>query len=177
MHTECLLLLWQFKSTTTCYCCVIAVIVTSHYISTTAPTCLLPCSYPHHMHRNTEHDCFPIVDVDSGGVLVGTILRKCLTVLLKHKAFDQQQQQQQSTALHHRNSKSLYHSSTSSTASHTTSTNAIPLVNWAQLENIYPRYPSIDSVVLSADDRKSWIDLRPYVNTAPYVINGEFVYL
>jgi chloride channel 7 len=118
------------------------------------------------MYRNTEHDCFPIVDVDSGGVLVGTILRKCLTVLLKHKAFEQQQ--------HHYNNKSLYNSSTSSAASHSNSSSAIPLVNWSQLENIYPRYPSIDSVVLSADDRKCWIDLRPYVNTAPYVINGTY---
>jgi chloride channel 7 len=140
------------------------------------PTCMLSRSRTY-TYRNTEHDCFPIVDVDSGGVLVGTILRKCLTVLLKHKAFEQQQQsqQQQSAASRQLNNKSLYNSSTSSTASHTASTHAsaIPLVNWSQLENIYPRYPSIDSVVLSADDRKCWIDLRPYINTAPYVINGK----
>lgn len=47
-----------------------------------------------------------------------------------------------------------------------------PLVSWEAMESVYPRYPTIESVRLSEEERRGWIDLRPYVNTAPYVING-----
>ncbi|CAF1162359.1 unnamed protein product [Didymodactylos carnosus] len=34
----------------------------------------------------------------------------------------------------------------------------------------YPRYPSLDSVHLSNDDFELYIDLKPYMNTAPYTV-------
>ncbi|CAN0595858.1 unnamed protein product, partial [Laminaria digitata] len=46
-----------------------------------------------------------------------------------------------------------------------------PLISWGAMERIYPRYPTIESITLSDEERRMWIDLRPYVNTAPYVIN------
>lgn len=48
-----------------------------------------------------------------------------------------------------------------------------PLISWGAMERIYPRYPTIESIDLSDAERRMWMDLRPYVNTAPYVINGE----
>lgn len=47
-----------------------------------------------------------------------------------------------------------------------------PLISWGAMERIYPRYPTIESIDLSDAERRMWMDLRPYVNTAPYVING-----
>ena len=32
---------------------------------------------------NTEHDCFPVLNAEDGGVLVGTVLRKALCVILQ----------------------------------------------------------------------------------------------
>jgi hypothetical protein len=31
----------------------------------------------------TEHDCFPVVNAEDGGVVVGTVLRKALSVILQ----------------------------------------------------------------------------------------------
>lgn len=49
-----------------------------------------------------------------------------------------------------------------------------PLISWGAMERIYPRYPTIESIDLSDAERRMWMDLRPYVNTAPYVINGAY---
>ena len=49
-----------------------------------------------------------------------------------------------------------------------------PLISWGAMERIYPRYPTIESIDLSDAERRMWMDLRPYVNTAPYVINGAW---
>lgn len=114
-------------------------------------------------YSQTEHDCFPIVDTDSGGVLVGTILRKCLTVLLQHHAYGSPDLK---TSTHRG-------SDYSHKRSHASGTESVPIVDWKALESIYPRYPSIKSVRVDECDRTCWIDLRPYVNTAPYVINGK----
>eukprot|EP00049_Salpingoeca_infusionum_P002964 m.61731 g.61731 ORF g.61731 m.61731 type:complete len:816 (-) comp11878_c0_seq3:424-2871(-) len=32
----------------------------------------------------------------------------------------------------------------------------------------YPRWPKIDTVVLSEEDREQWVDIRPYMNPSPY---------
>jgi hypothetical protein len=34
----------------------------------------------------------------------------------------------------------------------------------------YPRYPSVKEIHLNASERECLVDLRPYVNTAPYVV-------
>lgn len=32
---------------------------------------------------NCEHDCFPVLNAEEGGVLVGTVLRKAVCVILQ----------------------------------------------------------------------------------------------
>lgn len=51
-----------------------------------------------------------------------------------------------------------------------------PPISWGAMERIYPRYPTIESIDLSDAERRMWMDLRPYVNTAPYVINGGLMF-
>ena len=79
--------------------------------------------------------------------------RKCLTILLHRKAFGPVP-----TGQHSRNGWPA---------------GMAPLISWGAMERIYPRYPTIESLTLTGEERKMWMDLRPYVNTAPYVINGR----
>jgi hypothetical protein len=75
-------------------------------------------------------------------VLAGTVMRKVLCSLIKHRAFvsragvdgtsakkSQQQQQQQHPLV------------------------SPPLVSWRALECVYPRYPEVHQLVLSETDR------------------------
>jgi len=94
-----------------------------------------------------EHNCFPVVDVNAGNALVGTVLRKTLTVLIQKEAFGP------------------------ASADPNSSSQVSPMVHWETLENDYPRYPEIHSLSIKPDDRDKWIDLRPYANTSPYLIH------
>jgi chloride channel 7 len=78
---------------------------------------------------------------------VGTIMRKVICTLIKHKAFGP--------------SSSDPHSSR----------RVSPLVNWGTLECIYPRYPDVDQLEISDLERMAWLDLRPYIDCAPYTIS------
>lgn len=46
-----------------------------------------------------------------------------------------------------------------------------PLIDWSALESIYPRYPSIHNIEITELERHSWLDLRPYMDIAPYTIH------
>ncbi|CAN0559660.1 unnamed protein product, partial [Ectocarpus sp. 12 AP-2014] len=120
-----------------------------------------------------QHDCFPVVDDEGGDVLVGTILRKCLMLLLHQKAFGpvgtelgDEQQNSRSAARQQQG-----RGGGSANAYANASLGISPPISWGAMERIYPRYPTIESVDLSDAERRMWMDLRPYVNTAPYVIN------
>lgn len=119
-------------------------------IMTTKPICLLQvvrvgevfdmlCQYKHH--------CFPVIEGKDGNVFCGTIMRKVICTLIKHKAFG--------------------HSSADDKSSKRLS----PLVNWGTLECIYPRYPDVDGLKISDQDREAWLDLRPYIDDAAYTVN------
>ncbi|CAN0046378.1 unnamed protein product [Scytosiphon promiscuus] len=114
-----------------------------------------------------QHDCFPVVDDEGGDVLVGTILRKCLMLLLHQKAFGPIAGGSERGA--------RGHAARSGGGANANAANpavsSLPLISWGAMERIYPRYPTIESIDLSDAERRMWMDLRPYVNTAPYVIN------
>jgi len=42
-----------------------------------------------------------------------------------------------------------------------------PLLEHADIEKDYPRYPDIENVSLTEDERGMYIDLRPYLNPTP----------
>ncbi|CAN0139469.1 unnamed protein product, partial [Hapterophycus canaliculatus] len=116
-----------------------------------------------------QHDCFPVVDDEGGDVLVGTILRKCLMLLLHQKAFGPIIGGSERAARGH---GARGGGGSSANAAANPDISSLPLISWGAMERIYPRYPTIGSIDLSDAERRMWMDLRPYVNTAPYVING-----
>ncbi|KAG5178539.1 chloride channel protein 7 [Tribonema minus] len=120
--------------------------VTAGQIMTTTVKCLRPIErvgYVYDALRNTEHDCFPVVDTQTGNVLMGTVLRKCLCVLLQRRHFSPNRGYSRGERP----------------------------VTFETLEKDYPRYPTIQEITIANDDRQSWLDLRPYISTAPYVID------
>ena len=119
-------------------------------VMTVKPLCLKPVVRVGEVYdvlMKRKHHCFPIVDENDNFVLCGTITRKVICTLIKHKAFGP------------------------NTADPYSKKRISPLVNWGTLECPYPKYPDVDSLVVSDVDRSSWLDLRPYIDCAPYTIN------
>lgn len=105
--------------------------------------------------NSCSHYVFPIVDTSSGGTLYGTASRSMLCTLLKSRAFGPPD----ILRLQDDNTEGIGPRRLS------------PLVQWDVIEGAYPNYPTIHDVILVDSDRKCWLDLRPYANTAPYTIN------
>ena len=119
-------------------------------IMTTPPICLLPVvrvGEVFDMLSRAKHHCFPVVDDKDGNIFCGTIMRKVICTLIKHKAFGP------------------------STSDPNSLRRISPLVNWGTLECIYPKYPDVDHLKVSESDRMAWIDLRPYIDNAAYTVN------
>lgn len=113
--------------------------------------------------QRCQHGNFPIVDTASGGTLYGTASRSMLCTLLQRKAFGNDISDNFSDDIDDPNYMSL-----ESLGPRRLS----PLVQWDTMERAYPRYPTIDKIPpLSDGERQSWLDLRPYANTAPYTVN------
>ena len=106
--------------------------------------------------KSCSHGTFPIVDTASSGTLYGTASRDMLCTLLQRRAFGPPDAL---TDYDEGGCESLG------------SRRLSPLVQWDTIERVYPRYPSIDDVEMRNGDRSSWLDLRPYANTAPYTVN------
>jgi len=115
----------------------------------------LPPSNPHHTtpHLISSNVISPHTQPTpptysvSDGVFCGTIMRKVICTLIKHKAFGPPGS----------DPRSQHHVS--------------PLVNWATLECNYPRYPRVEQLSLHGADADSWLDLRPYIDVAAYTIS------
>jgi chloride channel 7 len=114
----------------------------------------------HDILTSCSHSNFPVVDTDDGGVLDGTIGRNDLCILLQQRAFgrpclspDEAIAGRDFIVVEHGDNHKY-----------------IPLVQWAVVEKAYPKYPRIEDVDLSADDRECLLDLRPYINTAAFTV-------
>jgi chloride channel 7 len=119
-------------------------------IMTKRPICLRPVvrvGDVYDMLCAVRHHCFPIVDERDGNVLCGTVTRKVICTLMKHKAFGP------------------------ASSDPNSSRRISPLVNWGTLECVYPKYPDVSQITITEQDRLSWIDLRPYIDCATYTIN------
>lgn len=46
-----------------------------------------------------------------------------------------------------------------------------PLLQWADFERHYPRYPDVSAMVLSEEERDMYIDLRPYMDPSPVTVH------
>ncbi len=130
--------------------------------------CLKPTETAGHISdilSETEYNCFPVLEMKEEshcssstrdlmtqhdeGVLAGTILRRVLYQLVQLKAFS------------NRNHDTC-------PSSHRVS----PLISWEELERRCTEEKfHMTNLTVAEEDRNCIIDLRPYVNTAPYIIN------
>ena len=46
-------------------------------------------------------------------------------------------------------------------------------LDWADIENGYPRYVPIQDVSLNEEERLMWVDLTPYMNRTPNTVQGH----
>lgn len=120
-------------------------------LMTHVPTCMAPVMRVGDVYeilQHNRHHCFPVACESEDYVLRGTIMRKVLCTLMKHRAFGP------------------------SGWDATSAERLSPLVNWGTLECVYPSYPDIEDIhALSEEEKSSWLDLRPYLDTSPYTVN------
>ena len=101
------------------------------------------------MMCRSKHHCFPVLDDKDGNVFYGTITRKVICTLLKHRAFGARLED---------------------TTGEARVRTGIAL-SWSDLEAVYPDYPDVDTLILSESDRLCWLDLRSFIDTTAHVIN------
>eukprot|EP00474_Spongospora_subterranea_P005008 CRZ05466.1 hypothetical protein [Spongospora subterranea] len=98
---------------------------------------------------NCQHNGFPVVErsePSSGAVMpafCGMIKRHHLTVLLQAHCFSEEMPEPYKSP---------------------------PRMQYAAMETSYPRYPTIADICLTPADLESFIDLTPYMDPAPYVM-------
>jgi H+/Cl- antiporter ClcA len=116
------------------------------------------------LQARAKHHCFPVVDDADDDVLLGTITRKVLCSLLLHKTFHR---------LSEDTGETFASASTSMAAESTTAaaSTVSPLLNWGAIEHVYPRYPEVEDLQVSEEERGMWVHLAPYMDTAPYIIH------
>jgi chloride channel 7 len=104
--------------------------------------------------HHEKHEGFPVVENDfdpdshshgdTSGTLTGLITRAQLIVILKHKVFE-------------------YESGTNNIL-------PTPTLKLKHFRDIYPRFPQIEAVNISLEERECFIDLSPFMNPAPYAV-------
>lgn len=105
--------------------------------------------------HHEEHNGFPVVTNDfdptahthgeTSGTLIGLVTRNQLIVLLKNKVFEQEGDD---------NSFTL----------------PPPKLTTKHFRDDYPRFPRIEAVNISLDERECTMDLTPFMNPAPYAV-------
>ncbi len=113
---------------------------------------------------DTEYNCFPVLAMKEGsqasshdlntqhseGYLAGTVLRRALYQLVQLEAFGSSADPTMPPSLHR----------------------VSPLISWEEIERRCTEEKAhMTNLTVAEEDRNCVIDLRPYVNTAPYVIN------
>uniref|UniRef100_A0AAY5EDM5 Chloride channel protein n=1 Tax=Electrophorus electricus TaxID=8005 RepID=A0AAY5EDM5_ELEEL len=93
----------------------------------------------------TNHNGFPVIVQASGEQLCGLILRSQLIVLLKHKVFVERAH----SRLHQRK------------------------LQLKDFRDAYPRFPPIQSIHVSQDERECMMDLSEFMNPTPYTVPQE----
>uniref|UniRef100_A0A8D0CN14 Chloride channel protein n=1 Tax=Scleropages formosus TaxID=113540 RepID=A0A8D0CN14_SCLFO len=100
-------------------------------------------------NTSTNHNGFPVVtrvmDDDEPGKICGLILRSQLIVLLKHKVFVERTR----SRLNQRK------------------------LQLKDFRDAYPRFPPIQSIHVSQDERECMMDLTEFMNPTPYTVTQE----
>jgi CBS-domain-containing membrane protein len=125
-------------------------------IMTPNPICLQPVVSVGELYdclKAVKHNCFPIVDVKHGDILVGTVLRKVLCMLIKLRAFGRLPATPNTSNEH----SHVPHPSGSRMETQIPSMfgdeRMSPMVSWGALECVYPDFPDVDEITLNDADR------------------------
>ena len=110
---------------------------------------LVTVGFAYDLLNSTTHQCFPIVENSDNRVLCGTIARRVVCSLIKHKAF--------STVIPDTPLVKF----------------ASPLISWETIERVYPHYPKISDLRVSEKERELVLDLRPYIDVCAYTLNEQ----
>ena len=130
--------------------------------------------------KHTGHNGFPVVSED--GRLRGLILRKTLCTILKLKAFSRPILTKKVGTEGEGDSRFVEsivessHFTTPSVRSPEVYKNTVQLtqsmiISHDALERSYPKYPQIEEIELNESDMAAWVDVRNYMDTAPYAFN------
>jgi chloride channel 7 len=106
--------------------------------------------YVYQLLLTTSHNGFPVVNKE--GRLRGLILRKTLCTILKLRAFSEA-------------------SPAPGAAPGTVQLTTAATIFHDTIERNYPNYPSIEGVQVDKEDLNLWLDVRPYMDSAPYSLN------
>ena len=101
--------------------------------------------------RSCRHECFPVVRDATTNQLTGTVLRRTLCLLMHHRAYAPPGEEPSARA---------------DLKTHSLS----PLLSYAIFERAYPTEPKVEDLAMTEQDRTCWLDLRPYVDTAPFTV-------
>eukprot|EP01147_Barroeca_monosierra_P009160 gene9160-1452_t len=103
--------------------------------------------------RNSKHNAFPVIAWEASNheevglaYARGMILRQHLISILKQRAFGDLDPFEHTRL---KNNKCL---------------------TLDELMKDYPRWPKIDSIIVAKEDENKWIDLRPYMNSSPHLL-------
>ena len=112
--------------------------------------------------KSTSHNGFPVLNKE--GHLRGFILRKALCSLLKYKTISFPVVPTSTTGI------------TDPTGGDTGGEGAMSITSASTIfhdtiERNYPDYPTIDEIQLTSSELDAWLDVRPYMDTAPYTIH------
>ena len=108
--------------------------------------------------KGSTHSNYVVVDPDDNNIIYGTIPRNALCILLQQREFGLPKAED--------------------CARHSTQCNYlevdretfVPLVQWQVIERAYPKYPTVQQLRISENDRDYLVDLRPYCNKAALTI-------
>ena len=98
---------------------------------------------------STRHQCFPIVENSDNRLFYGTISRRVICSLIKHKSFCTTAPETQPAKF------------------------ASPLLSWEIIERAYPHYPKISDLRVSEKERTLFLDLRPYIDVSAYTLSEQ----
>lgn len=115
--------------------------------------------------KSTSHNGFPVLNKD--GHLRGFILRKALCSLLKYKTLSFPVTSNSSTTTAGTQSAAEVKAGGEGAMSITSAST----IFHDTIERNYPDYPTIDEIQLTHNELSAWLDVRPYMDTAPYTIH------
>jgi len=109
--------------------------------------------------RGSTHSNYVVVDPDDNNIIYGTIPRNALCILLQQREFglpaEDDGESHRTLCNYLEVEREKY----------------VPLIQWQVIERAYPKYPTVEQLRISENDREYIVDLRPYCNQSPVTVH------